>query len=113
MTTTQLIGTYRMPRNGNQPSVVLTARATATGYVFAGAATGPHTVEGLDPARARAHWQGYVSNAMGRPVKPAALKFPEAAAPPVAAAQACDLDNGWPECWNRQCPKHTLAGGGR
>ena len=69
------IARYRMPRNFGQSSNVLILWQDGKEFTFSGALTGNHSITTADPARVRAHWAGYVSNARGRTVRPAHFKI--------------------------------------
>jgi hypothetical protein len=76
-----VIGTYRMPRQGGQPSVTLACTLYSDRVEMSGGQGGSYAIPGTawDRKRVAAHWAGYVSNCMGRTVKPAALRFAQEA----------------------------------
>lgn len=71
MTKTTATASYRMPRERDgQPSRVLRLTWDGETARMSGGKWGAHEIMALDNATVSAHWAGYVSNNMGRAVRP-------------------------------------------
>jgi len=71
LTHTTATASYRMPREGNEASRVLRMAWDGRECRMSGGKWGSHSILAGDNATVRAHWSGYVSNNMGRAIKPA------------------------------------------